>query len=591
MLRFFIILYFFLSLTLFSFGAGVSYSVDFKGVSDSALLKELKGVASLTTLKKKPPASLNALRYRADSDIPELLKVMHAYGYYDASVRIDLETTQKKAEVIVEIDPGPVYTIEDYTIRLYNGNFENPIKCRKITLERIGITLEKPALARSIMQAELKVLLILSEYGYPLAVIDKREILVDSESKTMHLNLEIDTGPLARFGETTVSSEGEVSPEFISQKITWEEGEIYDSEHVDVTQKKLMESGLFTSVLVTHDNALDEEGFLTMNIEVAESKHRSLNFGASYQTFYGPGFTFGWEHRNVGGMGRKLSLQGDITRRSHTGVATYLIPGFYRPNQDYVIQAEADHESITPYSERSYSLVNRVERRVGKHFRVTGGVMLEQLFVTESAANSTSFLFELPFYLRWSSANDLLNPTTGMTFEYLTTPTINFQHSNTYYLMQECSQSVYYSLVHKGIIVLAQKLTLGSILSNELSAIPLPKRFLGGSEEELRGYRYRTVSPLNNNNQPLGGRSAIYYTAEIRFRVFESMGLVPFFDLGNVQFNRFPTVSGKWFKSAGLGFRYFSFFGPIRVDLAFPLDRRKDLDPAYRFLVSIGQTF
>ena len=127
-------------------------------------------------------------------------------------------------------------------------------------------------------------------------------------------------------------------------------------------------------------------------------------------------------------------------------------------------------------------------------------------------------------------------------------------------------------------------------MSKDLNSVPLSKRFLGGSEQELRGYRYRTVSPLKEG-KPQGGRSAVYFTVETRFRVSKKVGLVPFFDLGNVYNSIFPKIRGKWYKSTGLGLRYFSFMGPFRLDFAIPLDRRKGIDPLYRILVSIGQTF
>jgi translocation and assembly module TamA len=174
--------------------------------------------------------------------------------------------------------------------------------------------------------------------------------------------------------------------------------------------------------------------------------------------------------------------------------------------------------------------------------------------------------------------------------EYTLTPAVNVADSKDVYLSQQFIESAYLSLDEKARVVLAEKLTYGFILSNGLAAIALCKRFLGGSEEDLRGYRYRTVSPLVDG-KPIGGRSAIYLTLETRFRITETIGLVPFFDMGNVWTTEYPTEQGKWFKSVGLGFRLFTLMGPFRVDLAFPLNRRKEIDPVYKVLVSIGQMF
>jgi translocation and assembly module TamA len=143
----------------------------------------------------------------------------------------------------------------------------------------------------------------------------------------------------------------------------------------------------------------------------------------------------------------------------------------------------------------------------------------------------------------------------------------------------------------KEILVLAQQIMVDSIISTDLDAVPVPKRVLGGSDQDLRGYKYHSVSPLHHHHRPIGGRSAIFYTFETRFRVSSTIGLVPFFDLGSVYLTPFPKMDEKWFKSVGLGFRYFTFLGPLRLDWAFPLDRRKHIDPKYRILFSIGQTF
>jgi translocation and assembly module TamA len=164
------------------------------------------------------------------------------------------------------------------------------------------------------------------------------------------------------------------------------------------------------------------------------------------------------------------------------------------------------------------------------------------------------------------------------------------KETNKHYVYQQISESTYWPLDKKNTVVLAQKIKIGSILSDVLSEVPVPKRLFGGTDEDLRGYRYRTVSPLSDR-KPIGGRSAIYINLEARIQITKSIGLVPFFDLGNVQTSQRLALHGKWFRSIGIGLRYFTFVGPFRLDIAFPLDRRKHIDSVYKILVSIGQTF
>jgi translocation and assembly module TamA len=586
-----IIFFCFLLFVASAFAQDINYSVEFKGLEDARALKSLKSASQLITLRKThPPASINALRYRAESDIPQLIKILHSAGYYEAQVTIQVQDYRERPRVVVLIDPGPRYCIEAFDISLYCETIEEKNTCCTIGLKQVGIELGKPAEAKGILNAELKILQILAECGFPLAHIEKRDMIVDGATKGLRVHLCIKTERKASFGPLVIVGTDKVKPLYIEHKMTWKEAEGYDSRLVEETQNSLLNSGLFSSVLITHEDTLSPAGEIPMKIEVTETKHRTVNIGASYQTVFGPGITFGWENRNVGGMGRKLSFQGDVTRISQTGLATYIHPEFLRLDQDLIWQGQAAHEALFAYSMRSYNIVQRIDRKFGKRLRAAFGIEGERLYVTASVHNGNYWLLEFPIYFRWSTANSLLDPTRGATIEFTTTPTADLSRLSQSYLIQEVSESTYHPLTRNERIVLAQQLTCGLIWSNGLNGVPLSKRYLGGTEQDLRGYRYRTVSPLKDD-KPEGGRSAIFFTVETRFRISSTIGLVPFFDIGNVYKTSYPTKEGKWFKSVGLGLRYFTFMGPFRLDLAFPLDRRKDIDPIYRILVSIGQTF
>lgn len=588
---FFLILFCLLTVSFAVFAKGISYSVVFEGLEDQKALKSLEMASQLISLEKRPPPSINALRYRAESDIPNLLNVLYAHGYYEAKVNITIQERYGIFQAIVWIDPGPRYFIEEFSLHLYCESQEEPQQsCCLLSLEDLDIQLNKPIRTQTILNAELKALTRLSQCGYPLAKIENREVIVDGKTKSVRVQLWIKTGEKGLFGPTQIAGTSRVKPEYLKQRIEWKEGAVYDSRLVENTQTQLLESGLFSSVLITHEDQLSLDKEIPVKIEVSETKHKTVNIGVSYQTVFGPGITFGWANRNVGGMGRTLSFQGEVTRISQTGVARYLHPQFLRTDQNMVAVAEAAHEALFAYSSRSYSVMDRFERKLTSWLRGSLSFQAERLYITESVHNGNYWLVEFPLLLRFSTANHLLNPTKGITVEFTAIPTLNTTDTKEFYLSNTLTQSAYWPLDRKEKVVFAQKLTCGTIWSNGINAIPLSKRFLGGTEEDLRGYRYRTVSPLIHH-KPMGGRSAIFLSLETRFRLTEVIGLVPFFDIGSVWKTQLPSSHGKWVKSVGLGFRFFSFVGPFRVDLAFPLDRRKEIDPVYKVLVSIGQMF
>lgn len=569
----------------------ISYTVRFEGLQDQKTLKTIRSLSQLMALRKKPPSSVNALRFRAESDIPELTRALQAAGYLEAQVSVHIEEEFPNYTAVVEIEPGPLYGIDSYKIRLVGPHGDQESDAPLIDPEMVGISGWQPATTSLILESELNALNLLSQLGFPLATFQNREIVASGKTKGVVITITIDTGPLSLFGDTTIIGNDTVCSFLIEQSIGWCRGIRYDSCLVDSTQGALMDTGLFSSVYVTHDKELRENGELPMRIEVSETKHKSVSLGASYQTTYGPGAVLGWENRNINGLGRKLSLQADISQRAHSGIATFLVPNFRTLGQSMIYQAQAAQESIKPYTKHSYSFLTRFDKQINPYVYFSVGPRIEYMRVSSSVDNGNFLLLEAPLYLRWSNVSDFLNPESGFRFDYRGTFAVNVQHAKEFYYSQVAMLCTYLPIGPSRGLVLAQKITLGTIFSNGLGAVPVPNRFFGGSEDNLRGYRYFTVSPLNEDGKPIGGRSALYYSFEPRFRLSEMFGVVPFFDIGNVYSESLPNFEGEWRKSVGIGLRYFSFFGPLRLDVAFPLDRRKGLDPRWWIFVSVGQTF
>ncbi|NGX39072.1 MAG: Translocation and assembly module TamA [Chlamydiae bacterium] len=572
-------------------GAGITYNVEFEGLHDQRALRTLRSISQLVALRKKPPASVNALRFRAESDVPELIHALHSHGYLEAEVEVIIAKEESDYSVTLMIHPGPLYRIEEFSLIIEGETPGEIVDCPDTCFKNLGISINDPLETNQIIDSELCALEVLSEWGYPLAIIKKREIIADGKTKRVKILITIEAGPLASFGPSRVEGNTSVHYELIDQQIQWCDGDRYDSCLVEGTQQGLMDTGLFSSVYITHADQVKRENELPMKIEVAETKHKSISLGASYQKTFGGGVSFGWENRNVGGMGRKLLLQADIAQRSHSGIASYLIPNFQRMGQSIIIQGQAFHESIKPYKMQSYSLFGRFDRQVDDCLFFGIGPRIEYMMVQSSVDNGNFLLLEAPLYLRWTNVKDCLNPISGLRVEYRGTPAINSKDTSDFYYSQLLTVSSYFPFGREEGLVLAQKMTIGTIFSNGIGAIPVPNRFFGGSEINLRGYKYYTVSPLTDNDKPIGGRSAIYYTVEPRFRISHRIGIVPFFDVGNVYLTQLPKFTGKWRKSVGIGLRYFSFIGPIRIDLAFPLNRREGIDPHWWIFASLGQTF
>ena len=569
-----------------------TYDVEFYGVEDSDCRKALASVSDLVLLQNRPPASVNGLRYRAESDLPSLTKVLHAYAYYDASISYQITSEQDSANISVFIQTGPQYTLASYGV--FHGACQEHLEiaeCHTLTPKQLGLKKDGPALSFDIVNAEFAALTELSRCGYPLASIDKRKVEIDMANKEVNAAVCIQEGPQSAFGPVTIYGLEHIHPRYIERRIAWSEGETYNFDLVEETQRRLLKTDLFSSVMVTHAEELDARGKLPVKMRLTESKHRQLTFGFFYATVDGPGGSFAWTHRNLRGMGEIATLEGQFSGRWLAGKLTYKKPDFLTPDQSYRALAALSRENINPYIAFTYRFANYVERPFNEKDTFSVGVKVEHINVSHSASNGTYCLLGVPVFVKRDKSDSILDPTKGYTIVYQFTPYQSTFYQGQHFIKQRLTATCYIPLTETNILTLALRAQFGSIAGARRTNVPLPKLFLGGSEDDLRGYRYKTLSPLNKNNQPLGGRSAIYLSVEPRIRVSKTIGLVPFADFGTVTLQQWPQFNAKWFKSVGIGLRYFAFFGPLRFDLGFPLDRRKGIDQWYRLYATVGQTF
>ncbi len=567
------------------FFGSVQYNVVFNGVEEKIVEVALEKSSELVLLKNRFPPSVRALEYRVQSDLPKLYQVLHAFGYYDAAIYPEIEQDTHPVTVRLLIYPGMRYKIGLFKLQ-YLHDVEKPA----LLMQDIGLKKGDFVDAKTVLLSPKKLLRFLADRNYPLAQVQKENYSIDRKKKTIHGTIVVDSGPKTRFGPLLITGLKSVKTDYVVRKMQFQEGDLYDENLVEASQKRLIDTQLFSSVLFTHGEELDEEGELPIKLQIAESKHKNIGIGVSYATIDGPGASIGWQNRNIAGEGHILAFDLDVAKTYSVGSLSYKVPDFFHKNQSYLARAEMAREDITVYLARTYTLLQRIEREWQNHFFLSIGLGASHIDVNKSIANNHFSLVSAPFSFRYRNVDNLLNTTKGMIIIYKFAPYTAVAPTHTTFCKQLMTINTYFPLMENRFLVFAIRSQVGSIAGSSLNRIPFTKRFLGGSDENLRGYRYKTVSPLNKEGDPTGGRSAIYNSLEMRMRLTETIGVVPFFDIGKVGDAAFPDMRGKWLKSVGVGLRYFLFFGPLRLDVGFPLNKRP-FDDTYKIYISIGQTF
>jgi translocation and assembly module TamA len=202
----------------------------------------------------------------------------------------------------------------------------------------------------------------------------------------------------------------------------------------------------------------------------------------------------------------------------------------------------------------------------------------------------TFFIGAIPASLGYDATDDLLDPTRGFRLLGRLSPELSFEGHGFGYARAQVDASAYRG-VGKG-VVLAGRVRLGTIVGADRDSIAPSRRFYSGGGGSVRGYGYQQLGPRDVDNDPIGGRSLAEFALEARVRLKAfggNFGIVPFLDGGTLTTGSVPSF-GNWQLGAGIGLRYYSSFGPIRIDVGTPLSRQPG-DSRVAVTVSLGQAF
>jgi len=547
-------------------------------------------VAEASTLiggEETPPETPAGLQRRVADDRATLLDVLRAEGYHDAEITIEVGSGDPTT-VTIAIEPGSRYRFGDLNVAPAGAH--RPTTALTFNRADLGLERDAPARAAAVIEAETKLVSALGERGHPFATIADRRVLVDHAAQTVRVELNVDIGPAARFGALEVSGLDRVEPAFIRRRITWQVGEVYDARVLARFRRALIDSGLFESVAAKPAAQPNPDGMTAIELRVTERKRRTIAAGISYSTAEGPAANLSWTHRNLFGEGERLQITLEGGQIAQGAKIDYRIPDVLGVDQAFAADARFAREQTDAFDAVNFGAGARLERTFGRYLSGSAGIGFDHLEVEQNNVTRTFELISLPLILRWDSSDDLLDPTEGARVELRVTPTADVSGSDSRYVKSELTASTYVDLTDDGWAVLAGRTRLGVIAGAATADVPAARRFFAGGGGSVRGYGFQDVGPLDAGSDPLGGRSVVEVGLEARLRITEDIGVVPFIDGGMVYDDATPQFDQELLWGAGIGFRYYTAIGPIRLDIATPLNGRST-DDDFQFYISIGQAF
>jgi translocation and assembly module TamA len=584
------------------------YAAELVPTGEEALDSALADASRLRRLAEEAPVDAFGLVARARAEPRLLEEVFRAEGYWAARTEVRVAGEPAEAPglpdrlqalppgpipVEVRAIPGPRYTLRRIALRA-----DAPAGAEAVRALGAPAGLEpgQPARAAPVLDAEGALLDRLRQAGHPLASVVDREVVVDHEAQAMDVTWVLAPGPMASFARPQVEGESRVDRALVERVTGRLAGQPFSPAALDRTRREVQQLGAFDAVRVRAGRRLDEEGRLPVTFAVTDRPRNAAGFNLAYETNYGPTGRIYYERRNLFGNAENLRLEAEVSRLGAGGGTedlnyrvggTLRRPGLIDGRTTLVIEAAALRERLEAYDRDAVVASVLLERPLGQNWVVQAGPSFETGRIGRDGNLAPFTLAGLVTGLRYDSTDSVLDARRGIRANLNVTPYADIAEGGGF-VRTLGTLRTYFDVTGDGGTVLALRGTVGSLVGASRE-VPLDKRFYAGGGGSVRGYGYQRIGPRDARDRPVGGSSLVEGSVELRQRVSGPFGMVAFLDAGSVGANETPSFSDVRL-GAGIGVRYATAIGPVRLDVAIPLDKQSG-DSAYGVYVGLGQAF
>ncbi len=548
----------------------------------------------LSTLRANEgqPANAAQIDRRAREDARTLDELLRNEGYFDARISTSVRPEADRLIVYLEVEPGQLYRFAQVRTP---GIAAAGAKSDELR-DAFGLKPEAPVQGDTVVAAQDKLASTIGREGFPFAKVGEPQITVDHATHTATIDVDVAPGGERRFGRIVARPNRVFDGDHAQDIARFKPGQTYDSAMVDDLRRAIIQTSLVSQVRLTPVEG-QAPGTVDLDLAMEPAPPRTIAGEIGYGTGEGARVEASWTHRNLFPPEGALTLRGVLGTLEQVAAVTYRRNNFHGRDRVLTAQIAATHLVRNAFEANTVSLSAGLERQTNIFFQKTwtwslGGELVatderDVIVATGEPRRRTFFIGALPTSLNYDGSDDLLNPTKGFRLGGRVSPEVSLQGDVFGYTRAQIDASVYRPVTPR--VVLAARTRIGSILGAPRDAVAPSRRFYAGGGASVRGYGFQDIGPRDPNNDPIGGRSLAEFSLEARVKAFGNFGVVPFLDAGNIYTSTLPQFSGLRY-GAGVGVRYYSNFGPIRVDVGTPINPQRG-DPRVAVYVSLGQAF
>lgn len=568
--------------------------------ASESLRDEIRAASLILAINNEDTTQAQDLVAAARADYRRLLTALYSAGYYGGVINITVNGREAAAippldapntvnTIVITVEPGPRFKFGEAVVAPAPSTAELPD----------GFGTGQDASTDVIRGAVSAVVTAWQDAGYAKAAANGQRITARHDDQILNVNVAIAPGPQLTFGNLTVTGNQAVRTDRIIAIAGLPTGSVYSPAELTQAERRLRDTGAFDSVALVEADGIGAGDTLPITAQIAESKPRRFGFGVELSSIEGLGTSAYWLHRNFFGGAEQFRVGAEISGiGGETGGVDYRIntslkrPAVYGPETDLLISAEISRDDEPDYLLDQAAVEATLTRLIREDLEISGGFGLITAREETDAGVREFTLLTAPLGATLDRRDSDTNARNGYYIDVDATPFLSIDGADNGARLFSDARA-YRSFGTDDRLTLAARSQLGTVLGANAETAPADFLFFSGGGGTVRGQQYNSLgidTVIDGETVGRGGLSFAGAQLEARYGITDAIGIVGFYDVGFVGDTSDPFGDGNWHAGAGLGVRYNTGIGPIRLDVATPTtgDKAGERVEVY---IGIGQSF
>lgn len=572
---------------------------DVRGGGDVAA--QLRSASQLAPMARGSSRSAQDVLGLAKAEYRLLLEKLYTLGRYGGQISIQIDGREAAdiaplslpetiTNITVMVDPGPEFVFEKASIAPLPGGVDVPE----------GFILGAQASSAVIVETTAQGIEAWRESGHAKAAVVGNALSANHNTQKVSADITLDKGPRLRFGPLTVSGARNVRADRVQAIAALPVGEVFSPEDLARVGNRLRRTGAFRSVVLEEADQVGPNNTLGITAVLAEEKPRRLAVSANLASLEGVSLGVSGTHRNLLGGAERVILAADATRLGvDTGGLDYTLsakferPATFTPDITFALGVEFDRERELQSTNDSLNFTASLTNYISDTLTGTGGLAYGISRAEDPSGTSFFRTLSFPFNFAWDTRNFKKSASDGVYMTADVKPFVGFGAAENGARIAFDARG-YKGVTPKDTLVLAARVQFGMIVGSGLAGTPRDDLFYSGGPATVRGQPYKSLGVQelrDDDGDPFetGGTHYLGGSIEARQRLTDTLGLVGFLDAGRIDAGGFLATDENWHAGAGLGLRYMTAIGPVRLDIAGPVGG--NTGDGAQVYIGIGQAF